>query len=337
MSGSSTTAPAPTGYSTEIRLLFRTAMLVFVITVGIGLLNGLDLVEFDRNTVLTHVHAGTIGWITLSVFAFTLWLMGGDETSLGRGSAWLAVVAVPLYVLAFWSGRFTLMAVFGTAVLLAIFGFLAHAARAYMRSEATTPKLAVVASLLTLAIGSSIGVLIQIERAIGEPFLPGEAIGGHAGAQVVGYLVLVGMALAEWRLAPEARLNRLALTQVALLFVGGLLVSIGALTGSEPLLGAFIPLELVALGIFLFRLGPRAARAPWLERGEIRHFALTVPFLVVNVILLVTLLSGVISGRYEDFTAVPPWLIFAFDHAMFIGVMTNALFGRCSRAGTAVG
>ena len=62
---------------TDIRLLFQAAMLVFVITVGIGIVNGLHLVgQLSQDVLLTHVHAGTLGWITLSVFAVSLWLFG---------------------------------------------------------------------------------------------------------------------------------------------------------------------------------------------------------------------------------------------------------------------
>src|SRR5713226_3717895 len=58
---------------TDIRLLFQAAMLVFVITVGIGILNGLHLVgQLSQDVLLTHVHAGTLGWITLSVFAVSI-------------------------------------------------------------------------------------------------------------------------------------------------------------------------------------------------------------------------------------------------------------------------
>ncbi len=53
----------------EVRLLLQVAMVVFVWTVGIGILNGTDLVDFDRTVLLSHVHAGTLGWITTSVFA----------------------------------------------------------------------------------------------------------------------------------------------------------------------------------------------------------------------------------------------------------------------------
>jgi hypothetical protein len=150
----------PSTYLAEIRLLYRVAMLVFLVTVGIGLLNGLDLVEFDRATLLTHVHAGTLGWITLSVFAFTLWLWRAEATRLGRASAVLAAVSVPAYVVAFWVGNDLVRAVTGTAVLVAVYGFAAYSILAYRNAARTSPRLATVAALVTLAIGSTIGVLL---------------------------------------------------------------------------------------------------------------------------------------------------------------------------------
>ena len=323
------TSPAavvPTANEPQIRALLGTGMVVFVITVVIGILNGLDVVDFGHDTILTHVHAGTIGWITLSVFSFTLWIMA-RSTPGSAGLAMLAMVSVPIYVLAFWSGVRWIMAIAGTAVLITVYGFFVYALSAYRTNPRTTPRLAMVAALLTLSIGSTLGVLIQIQRAIDADILPGEAaIGGHASAQVVGYLVLVGMALAEWGLMPDAPLTKPAITQVSLLFVGGLLTSVGSLTESEALLGAFMPLEVIAMIIFLARVGRSSLSAPWTERSEERHFALLVPFLVVNVALLIYLVAGLIGGRYDDFGAIPPWLVFAFDHAMFIGVMTNGIF-----------
>ena len=64
----------------EITLLLRVAMTVFVWTVGIGILNGTDLVDFDQKVLLSHVHAGTLGWITTCVFAASLWLFGETAT-----------------------------------------------------------------------------------------------------------------------------------------------------------------------------------------------------------------------------------------------------------------
>ena len=48
----------------EVVLLLRLAMVVFVWTVAIGILNGTDIVDFSHKVMLSHVHAGTLGWIT---------------------------------------------------------------------------------------------------------------------------------------------------------------------------------------------------------------------------------------------------------------------------------
>ena len=53
------------------RSLFLVAMAIFLVTIVIGILNGLNVVDFDGNQLLTHVHSGTIGWLTLSIVATT--------------------------------------------------------------------------------------------------------------------------------------------------------------------------------------------------------------------------------------------------------------------------
>src|SRR3989337_3945121 len=97
--------------STTTTALFLAAIGTYVVTVAIGILNGLDLVEFDHNTLMTHVHAGTLGWITLAVFAVCGWMFGAtsgpeqvSESRPWRWLAWLAIVSTPLYVVAFWTG-----------------------------------------------------------------------------------------------------------------------------------------------------------------------------------------------------------------------------------------
>ncbi|MET0881607.1 MAG: hypothetical protein ABWZ14_08640, partial [Acidimicrobiales bacterium] len=93
-------------YRSQIRLLLATALILFVFTVVIGILNGTDLVDFDRKVLLTHVHVGTLAWITLSVFASTLWLFadrrleGGLDTWARLGAP-LAAGTVVAYDLTF--------------------------------------------------------------------------------------------------------------------------------------------------------------------------------------------------------------------------------------------
>src|SRR5688572_1863970 len=89
----------------EVRLLLQLAMVVFLWTIGIGILNGTDIVDFSQKVILSHVHAGTLGWITTSVFAASLWLFGEQasegEVRFGRTMARIAMVTLPVFAFTF--------------------------------------------------------------------------------------------------------------------------------------------------------------------------------------------------------------------------------------------
>ena len=324
-------------YATEIRWLFQAGLLVFVITVSIGILNGFHFITLPRQVLLTHVHAGTLGWITLGVIAICFWLFG-DASSVANNHrvvqalGLLAALGIPIYVLAFLSGNLLARVIFGFPVLIAIVGVLSWLVGQARRVTMTVPRLAVLAAITTLVIGSTIGVLVQLELASKSTFLPEGAIGGHVTAQVVGYLVLIGMAISEWRLKNTPGLTWPGIIQVGLLFVGGILITIGALLNVQALLGAFIPAELAAVIIYIVRLGPQLRRVDWLAPTSDRHFGLVVPYLILNLGLLIWLITGVVTKAYARFELIPLWLVFAFDHTMFIGVMSNSLFGLIQQA-----
>src|SRR3990172_7280006 len=115
----------------EIRWLLQAALAVFVVTVAIGILNGLDLVDFDRNRLLTHVHAGTLGWITLGFFAACLWLfsegesLNGWEASAPRWLSYLAIGSIVIYTGAFYVGNLNARIVGGALTLVVILGLFA--------------------------------------------------------------------------------------------------------------------------------------------------------------------------------------------------------------------
>src|SRR6188472_4207052 len=102
------------------RDLYLVAMAVFVVNITIGILNGADAVEFDQNQILTHVHAGTVGWLTLTIVASTFLLFRAADRRLMVGLA----VFVPIYVLAFYTGNFAFRAIAGTALLVAVLWLL---------------------------------------------------------------------------------------------------------------------------------------------------------------------------------------------------------------------
>ncbi len=330
--------------STTTTGLFLTAIGVFVVTVVIGILNGLDLVEFDHNTLMTHVHSGTLGWITLAVFAVCGWMFGAaagpEQIRIGgsrpwRWLAWLSVVSIPLYVLAFWTGNIQFRALTSLPVFAAIVGLFIWLVAASRTVRMTTPRLAVLAAVATLAIGGFFGTLIQVQLVLGREFLPiAGAGGGHVTAMAFGYLVLVGMAIVEWHLSPGADgLTRSGAAQVGALFVGSLLLTIGAVANIQALLSLNVIFQLLAVVIFVARMARPIAVVPWLATGGARYVAASGVFVVIDIGLLVYLIVQFVTGAYgpmdEDISvlAIPPWLIFALDHAIFVGVMTNAIFG----------
>ncbi|MGI8707505.1 MAG: hypothetical protein ACR2LG_04805 [Actinomycetota bacterium] len=319
----------------QIRMLFLTAMALFTVTVLIGILNGLDLVDFSHSQLLTHVHAGTLGWITLAVFAATLWMFSEgrtlDEQELIRARLFanLAAAAIALYVIAFLIGNTTLRVIMGALALTAIGSFIGWAMRQRRHVEMTVPRLAILAALTSLLVGAILGVLLGLQTAGVD--ISTRLFGAHPATMVIGYLLLAGMAIAEWRLVPSPKAigeDRAGIVQVALLFLGGITLMLGILLDVFPLLTLNVPFELIGIGIFLVRLRQPLKRAGWTSAGNTRLFALSALFLVANVLLLAYL----IVNYADDFEATPSWLFFALDHSVFIGVMTNALFGLVDEA-----
>ncbi len=113
----------------SVKILLQAAMAIFLVTVVVGILNGLDLVEFDRKALVTHVHAGTLGWITLGFFAACPWLFAEGETPTDwrrrspRLLSYGAILAIALYVAVFFSGDLAARLVGGVLTLLAMLAY----------------------------------------------------------------------------------------------------------------------------------------------------------------------------------------------------------------------
>jgi hypothetical protein len=314
------------------RLLFLVAMAVFLVTVGIGILNGLDLVDFStpdmRNTLLTHVHSGTLGWISLGIIATAMWLARTGD----RRIAWSFAVLIPVYVAAFYSGNYQARAITGVLLLLAIL-WVVWWAWTMARADMSFPKLSVALGLTTFAIGAIVGVLIQVQGATGATFFPSgaDAVGAHASTMVFSYLVLVAMGLIEWQLKGTANLPRAALVQIGALFVGGALLIVTLLflgqAAVQAVGGIYLLLELVAVVLFGVRILPAAIRTDWSGAGARRHVATAAVFVVVAMLLFMYFVfSFITAADPSDFESLPLGVLTASDHATFIGVMTNLLF-----------
>ncbi len=328
--------PTDHPYAGGIRALFRTALVIFVVTVSIGILNGTDLVNFDHQALMGHVHSGTLGWISLSVFAASLWLFGesgsvGWHTRIAQVLPASAIVAVLAYVGAFFLTTDVRRPITGTLALVVVVAFLVWVAAQSRHVILSVPRLGVLAAVATLAVGAVLGVLLGLEQAGTIDFMPSGASSAHPAAMVVGFLIPMGMALTEWRLTPERAkvvADRGGRIQIAAPFIGGMLLMVGALLDITPLIGLSLPLEIIGIVIFIRRLrAPMRAvdltHGRW-ERGSVA----TAVFLVLDTALLVYIIVRY-KGEVDD---APAHLLLALDHMMFIGVMTNSLFGLVDSA-----
>jgi len=308
------------------RDLYLVAIAVFVVNIVIGILNGADAVEFDRNQILTHVHAGTVGWLTLSIIAATTLLFRATDRRLVLALA----VTVPVYVLAFYTGNLAFRAIGGTVLLVVIGWLLVWLWREYLAGERSLPRLAVTLGLTSFGYGAILGVLLQIALAMGVTILPGDNVGAHASAMTFGYLVLVAFGVIEWRILGTRDLPRAGLVQVLALFFGGLIISISLLVGAEQAGGGlYLLTQLIAVVLFVVRIWPRSLRVNWLEASPIRHIAAATVWVVAALILFMYLVFSFISNP-GDPDAFPLNVLIASDHAVYLGVITNGALGLLS-------
>jgi hypothetical protein len=99
---------------------FQFGLIIFTLTALLGLLNAFQIFgPLDRDTLLTHLHSGTLGWITMGVIGISIWIFARDREDL-EAPVILSALATAAYVMAFWSGVFILRGVFGLAELAVI-------------------------------------------------------------------------------------------------------------------------------------------------------------------------------------------------------------------------
>lgn len=310
----------------RVRLTLQIAMLIFVWTIGIGILNGLDIVEFERELLLSHLHGGTLGWMTLGILAFAQWLFarsgGGDSI---RTFAILAMAAIPLYVVAFATTTGILRPIAGTAVWFALIGFAAWAfMRARQTEILTVPHMLALLGLLSSVLGGTFGVLNGIALAQGWTDYPAALFDAHPGTMEIGFVVPVAMGVSEWILrlgTPDEKPTRAGKIQVALMFIAFAWVLTFILADQEELVGPGLLFGIVATIIFYVRMWSRIRATSLTARAPSRHAVMGAFFIGVTFVYLFI----IISSAQGDFEAIPEGRVISFIHMMAIGATTNAL------------
>lgn len=309
-----------------VRRLLLVALGVFLVTVAIGMINGLDLYTFNRDQLLTHVHSGTLGWITLALVAATMWVNRRAEPRI----ALALMVLIPVYVAAFYTGNLAFRAVSGGVLLLAILWLFIWVWR--ITDRRSLPSLAIALGMTSFTLGAIVGVLVQVVLATGATIFPSGAdtIGAHAATMVFSYLILVAMGVLEWRVLGTTGLPRGGLIQMAGLFAGGLVIMLTflfAASSAQMVLPVYLLLQLVATVLFIVRILPKAVSVNWAGTGPARQFGAASVFVIIAVALLVYLIFRFMSAADpSDPNALPAGVLVASDHAAFVGVVSNLVF-----------
>lgn len=323
LTGSSTLLDRP------VRLILRVAMLIFVYTIVVGILNGLDLVEFRRSLLLAHLHGGTLGWMTLGILAATLWLLSDGDSlnessvALARNLAYLASGAIALYVLAFATTTGALRPVAGAATLLALIGFAAWSFSRATHVRLSVPRLFVLVGLTTSVLGGLFGVINGLAIAFGWS-VPASFFEAHPGTMEIGFVIPITMGLAEWGLRPERRgesASRPGLVQVGLMFLAFLVILVAILAEQEALIGLGTMVGILGVIVFFARMWSAAIRTSLIRRAVERH-ALLGGLLVGAAIVYIAI---VINAAQGDFEQIPRGRGIAFIHLLSVGGATNAI------------
>lgn len=335
------------------RALYITALWIFVVTVVIGILNGTNLVafgvgdglvtiteEWGDKLLLTHLHAGTLGFITLAIVAgamrmFTENRSGDVDTAGARGMGMAMAVSITLYVLAFATTKGVLRPIAGTLVFLAVAWLFIWLVRHMRGQPVTIPQLALLGAFVSLVLGAVFGILLGIFISNGS--IPGfsDQMGArigesHPATMVVGYLILAGLGLIEWLMTDEqrqARNDRWGIVQVVVVFLAGLAVLVGILADNFNLAALNTPLEVIGIVILLVRMRKELAPSGWAESVPGLYARLAVIWLIGAIAALGVLVNGIVSGKWADFADIPLGLVLSMDHMNFLGVLAMVTFG----------
>jgi len=214
--------------------------------------------------------------------------------------------------------------IIGVGALVVIVAFLGWVASRVPYTTLGVPHLGFLAALGTSVVGGIIGILLGFEIATGNNVVPDGADAAHPATMVVGFLVPIALAMAEWAFAfpspPKA--TRLGAIQMVFPFLGGIVLMLALLFDITPLAPLAILLQVVGVVIFFRRMWPSFRTVDLMAPVAGRHAL----FSAIAVVWVIGLAQFWIIKHEGDLDLVPTHQILALDHSQFIGAVTNAFF-----------
>lgn len=305
-----------------VRLMYVGSGLLFLATISLGIANGV-MEAVSRAQVLAHFHAGTIGWVTLSVIATAMWAFSGPRAlspatgtySMVLAGAGTAMVAgyVFAFASAFNGGPMWLLPLFGIPTAFVIWGGLGFVAIHWKAEPRGGPHWLLAGALIVASVGALMGVLVGIGYATGSFSV---AVGAHAGPMDM-YIALAFAGIVEAFLLPSVAARWPAKVQAVVFTLSGLITAGALLAGMPQLAPVAFLLFLTGFGFYMVRVGWRTftqPSAPGLFWGGL--------FLPVYVLLF----TALVFMYFIPEKPLPHALEVSFMHITFIGMATNLVF-----------
>lgn len=325
----------------HLTVLFVGALLLFLVNISLGFVNAVTTDALPRWQMLTHLHAGALGWITLSIIGVSIWRFTGERdvnptyVSRVKFLVWGSVLVFAGYVASFAVGFYVagdavyFLPAFGTAAMVMIWSATVFVLiQSRKQPVLTTVHVFALAALVTASGGALLGVLAGLEQAFG-PFLPiepGSIISAHRAPMEV-YVYIAGAALVAWFVqGDDADSWGWPGMIVAVLWAGaGLIFPIGVFLDFEPAFMVGFLLGFLVLPIFFILLvgWPALVTNPATPGPDAWAFFGTIGLIAFGLVFFV---GGLVLGGAE-------WNNAVMFHIFFVGMMTNLLFGTLS-AGT---
>ncbi len=306
--------------------------MLFLSTIVLGFVNVFSPDAISHGQILAHFHSGSIGWVTLSVIATTIWAFtagrdpGDGVATFSVLMAGIGTLAVAGYIAAFGlafsgNGPFWMLPIFGIPsglVIIAAFIFTLQ-----QRNHVTwmAPHWLLSGALLVASLGATMGILIGLAHSeIVDVFPnPEGMVGAHAGPMDM-YLALAFAAIAEKWLGGAGQPTKWLKAQVGLGVLSGFGAAVALFFGIEPLIPLSLLLLLVSFIIYFVRIGWRA-----FTHGAANGVQAATMFGGVFFPVYIGLFVYLVAAYHSQGLLPPHGLSVAFAHVTFVGMATNLL------------
>lgn len=317
----------------HVRRMYIFAGLLFLVNVLLGFMNMLTPVEeaLPRWQLLTHLHAGTVGWITFSILATAIWFFT-DQRSVSDGYAskvgflaWFAFISFGGYIAAFGLAfnlgdpYYVMLPIFGIASMLTIwigFGYTLMQMRSV--PVVSTPHLLLAGALGIGSLGALMGVILGLGYA--ADFAPpgDDPIGQHAG--VMDSYLLMGLAAMIEALVLGLNRHRTkgGITQTTFWVLTGIVTFVALFGNIGPLFPLGLLLVLAGLVTYLIRMAKYTFGTNPMKGDTNVGIFWAGLWLPIYVLLFASLIAMFIQE-----VTIPAWFWVIFAHTLFVGSATQ--------------